>query len=125
MVLVCACHDFRGDIDAQDATLSLRSRGTGFDILRQVGRICSYRVPLRGDLLADLAMASAAPVLKPDKAAVSAEKMATRERAIAARQSLSLSPHSSITWLLIAMLQSQGQARKSNAEALSVRPKSS
>jgi hypothetical protein len=75
--------------------------------------------PLRGDLLADIAMARAAPALKPDKAAVSPETIATRERAIAtARQSLSFSPHSSSMWLLMAMLQSQGQARKSSAEAL-------
>jgi hypothetical protein len=75
--------------------------------------------PLRGDLLAHIAMARAAPALKPDKVAVSPEAIATRERALAtARHSLSLSPHSSSMWLLVAVLQGQGQARESNAEAL-------
>jgi hypothetical protein len=74
--------------------------------------------PLRGDLLAAIAMARAAPALKPDKTAVSPEA-ATRERALAtARHSLSLSPHTSSMWLLVAMLQGQGQARAPNAEAL-------
>jgi hypothetical protein len=77
--------------------------------------------PLRGDLLAHIAVARAAPA-KPDKVAVSPETMATREQALAtARHSLALSPHSSSSsslWLLMAMLQSQGQARESNAEAL-------
>ena len=45
---------------------------------------------LRDDLLADLAMARAALVLKPDKAEVSAEEMATRERA--SRHRLDLEP---------------------------------
>jgi hypothetical protein len=75
--------------------------------------------PLRGDLLARIAMARAAPALKPDKAAVSPETIAMRERALAtARRSLSLSPHTSSMWLLVAILQGQGQARASNAEAL-------
>ena len=75
--------------------------------------------PLRGDLLARIAVARAAPALNSDKAAVSPEAIATRERALAtARHSLSLSPHSSSMWLLVAMLQGQGQARASNAEAL-------
>jgi hypothetical protein len=74
---------------------------------------------LRGDLLARVAVARAAPVLKlkPDKAAVSPETIATRERALGtARRSLALSPHLSDVWLLVAML--QGQAREPNAEAL-------
>ncbi len=75
--------------------------------------------PLRGDLLADIAMARAAPALNSDKAAASPEMTATRERALAsARQSLSLAPHSSNMWLLVAMLQSRGQTRESGVEAL-------
>jgi hypothetical protein len=65
--------------------------------------------PLRGDLLADVAVARAAPVLKLGKAPPSPEIIETRERALAAaKQSLSLAPHSSSMWLLVAMLQSQG-----------------
>jgi hypothetical protein len=72
--------------------------------------------PLRGDLLARIAMARAAPVLKPDKTAVSPEAIATRERALAtARDSLASSPHASSMWLLVAMLQGQAPA---SAEAL-------
>jgi hypothetical protein len=75
--------------------------------------------PLRGDLLADVAMARAAPVLNLGKAPPSLEMMATRERALAvAKQSLSLAPHSSSMWLLVAILQSQGQTPDSVAEAL-------
>jgi hypothetical protein len=73
--------------------------------------------PLRGDLVARMAVVRAALALKPDKVIVSPETIATRERALAtARRSLSLSPHLSGAWLLVAML--QGQARESNAEAL-------
>jgi len=75
--------------------------------------------PLRGDLLADIAMARAAPVLNLGKAPPSPEIMATRERALAAaKQSLSLAPHSSRMWLLVATLQSVGSTRESAAEAL-------
>jgi hypothetical protein len=75
--------------------------------------------PLRGDLLADVAVARAAPALGAGKAPPSPEIIETRERALAsAKQSLSLAPHSSRTWLLLAMLQNQGQDRQSVAEAL-------
>jgi hypothetical protein len=75
--------------------------------------------PLRGDLLADIALARAAPVLGPNKAVTSSETATSRERALAtARQSLSVSPHSSTMWLLLATLQQQGQALGSVAEAL-------
>ena len=70
--------------------------------------------PLRGDLLADVAMARAAPALNSAKIQPSPEIVATRESALTyARQSLSLAPHSSEMWLLVAMLQNQGQARDS------------
>jgi hypothetical protein len=72
--------------------------------------------PLRGDLLADVAMSRAAPALG---APPSPEMIERRERALAsAKQSLSMAPHSSRTWLLTAMLQNQGQDRQSVAEAL-------
>jgi hypothetical protein len=75
--------------------------------------------PLRGDLLADVAVARAAPVLKLGKAPPSPEIIATRERALAAaKHALSLAPHSSSMWLLVAILQNQGQTRDSFAEVL-------
>lgn len=76
--------------------------------------------PLRGDLLADVAMAQAAPALGDSKAPPSSEMISTRERALASStQSLALSPHSSRTWLLVAMLQNQArQPAQSVAEAL-------
>jgi hypothetical protein len=75
--------------------------------------------PLRGDLLADVAMARAAPALNPGKLQASPEMVATRESALTyARQSLFLAPHSSEMWLLVAMLQNQGQAQDSVREAL-------
>jgi hypothetical protein len=75
--------------------------------------------PLRGDLLADVAMAHASPTLRLGKVTASSELLATREGALAtARQSLSLAPHSSSMWLLVAMLQTKGQARDSGAEPL-------
>jgi hypothetical protein len=68
-------------------------------------------VALRGDLLADIAMARAAPALSRGQAADPAERAAARERALAtARQSLALAPHSSGTWLLAAMLESPAEA---------------
>jgi hypothetical protein len=74
---------------------------------------------LRGDLLADVAMERAAPVINIGKAPLTAEIMATREAALAtAKQSLSLAPHSSSMWLLVAMLQSGGPRQDAAAEAL-------
>ena len=68
--------------------------------------------PLRGDLLADIAAARAAPIFKPGKVVLSPETIATRERALViAEKSLSLSPHASGMWLLMAMLLKQGQAK--------------
>jgi hypothetical protein len=75
--------------------------------------------PLRGDLLADVATARAAPVLNLGKAPPSPEMIASRDRALAAaKQSLSWAPHSSSMWLLVANLQSQEQTRDSVAEVL-------
>jgi hypothetical protein len=75
--------------------------------------------PLRGDLLADIAMARAAPVLNLGKLPALPDLVATRERALAyARQSLALAPHASRMWLLLAVLQSQAQMPDSTAEAL-------
>ena len=72
--------------------------------------------PLRGDLLADVAMARAGPALGR-KDPPSPEIVAARDRAIVlARQSLMRAPHSSRTWLLIARL--QNQAPQQLAEAL-------
>jgi hypothetical protein len=75
--------------------------------------------PLRGDLLADIALERAAPVLNLGKAPLTPEIMATREAALTkAKQSLSLAPHSSSMWLLVAMLQSGGPRQEAAAEAL-------
>jgi len=75
--------------------------------------------PLRGDLLADIAMAQAAPAVNLGKSPASSEIMAARELALAsARQSLALAPHSSGIWLLTAMLQHQARPSDSNAEVL-------
>jgi hypothetical protein len=75
--------------------------------------------PLRGDLLADIAMARANPSLDPDKAPASPEMPATRARALAsARRSLSLAPHLSRMWLLVAALRGPEQTRESDAEVL-------
>jgi hypothetical protein len=74
--------------------------------------------PLRGDLLADIAMERAASVLNLGKAPPTPEIMGTREAALAtAKQSLSLAPHSSGMWLLVAMLRSGGPKEEA-AEAL-------
>jgi hypothetical protein len=75
--------------------------------------------PLRGDLLADVAMARAAVALDPGTAADAPETIAARERALAAaRQSLSLAPHASSMWLLVAMLQSRAKSPDSIADLL-------
>jgi hypothetical protein len=75
--------------------------------------------PLRGDLLADIAMARATPAFSAGNVPPTREVIAAREPAIAtAQQSLSLAPHSSSTWLLLAMLQNQARAGNSVAEAL-------
>jgi hypothetical protein len=74
---------------------------------------------LRGDLLADIATARAAAALDPNATADAPETTAARERALAAaRQSLSLAPHASGMWLLVAMLQSRGESGNSIAELL-------
>lgn len=69
---------------------------------------------LRGDLLADIAAALArgtAPQT-PDAAAMRESALAT------AKLSLSLAPHSSATWLQLAMLQNRTQTDASGAAAL-------
>jgi hypothetical protein len=75
--------------------------------------------PLRGDLLSDIALARAVPAINQGKAPASPEIIATRESALAtAKRSLSLAPHSSRMWLLVAILQNQRQTRGSGAEVL-------
>ncbi len=73
----------------------------------------------RGDLLADMAMARAAPVLRRGQGAAPPDQEAARGQALAtAQQSLSLAPHSSATWLLVAMLQNQAEAAATGAAVL-------
>ena len=73
---------------------------------------------LRGDLLSDDALARAAPILKSGRRSVSQEMREAQQHALAlARQSVSLAPHSSRTWLLIAMLQGFGSSGQAGAEA--------
>jgi hypothetical protein len=75
--------------------------------------------PLRGDLLADLAMAQASPAVNLGGSPASSEIIAARELALAsARRSLALAPHASSIWLLAAMLQNQARPRDNNAEFL-------
>jgi hypothetical protein len=75
--------------------------------------------PLRGDLLAGLAMACAAPALGPGGGSATPQMLAMRERAARyARRSLAFAPHSSSVWLLLGMLESPGQNRSTVAEAL-------
>jgi hypothetical protein len=98
---------------SQDLTLS-DSSASG-----SMAEWAAAAAPWRGDLLADVAMARAAPALGARESPSSPEIIEARERALAsAKQSLSLAPHSSRTWLLLAMLQNQGQDRQSVAEAL-------
>jgi hypothetical protein len=74
---------------------------------------------LRGDLVGDIAMARAVPALNRGNTPEAPEKAAARERALAtARASLSLAPHSSAMWLLVAMLLSQTQTEASVAAVL-------
>jgi hypothetical protein len=75
--------------------------------------------PLRGDLLADVALARAIPVIDLGTPAASPEVLARRESALAlARQSLGFAPHDSRAWLLIAMLQAGGPSSAAATEAL-------
>jgi len=75
--------------------------------------------PLRGDLLADIAVLQAAQALSPGKVPASPDMIGMRDGALAfAKQSLSLAPHLSSMWLLVAMLQSRAEPRDSVAEAL-------
>jgi len=75
--------------------------------------------PLRGDLLADVALARAIPVIDLGTPAASPEVLARRESALAlARQSLGFAPHDSRAWLLIAMLQAGGRSSAATTEAL-------
>lgn len=74
--------------------------------------------PLRGDLLADVALARAVPVLDLGTPA-SPEMLARRQSALAlAQQSLAFAPHDSRAWLLIAMLQAGGTSSAAATEAL-------
>ena len=73
---------------------------------------------LRGDLLADIAMARAA-ALNIGNEPATPQWLATRERTLGlARQSLSFAPHASRVWLLLGLLVSQGQDQNSVAEIL-------
>lgn len=73
----------------------------------------------RGDLLTDVALARAAPALGAHKSSPSPDIIKAREGTLAlAKESLSLAPHSSRTWVLLAMLQNQGQDPQPAAEAL-------
>ena len=72
---------------------------------------------LRGDRLADIAFAYAAPARGNEPA--TPDMIAARERAEAyARRSLSLAPHASDVWLLLAMLGRQGPSQNASAELL-------
>ncbi|MDB5610600.1 MAG: hypothetical protein JWP25_7500 [Bradyrhizobium sp.] len=75
--------------------------------------------PLRGDLLSAVAFARAARLAQAGKASASSDLSTDRESTISlAKQSLSLAPYSSSTWLLLASLQAQASDRAAAAEAL-------
>jgi hypothetical protein len=75
--------------------------------------------PLRGDLLADIALARAIPVIDLGAAKPPPEVQTRRESALAlARQSLAFAPHDSRAWLLIARLQAGDPASAASIEAL-------
>ena len=75
--------------------------------------------PLRGDLLANVAMAQASPAINLGRSPASSEIIAARELALAsAKQSLARAPHSSGLWLLTAILQNQARPGDRNAEVL-------
>jgi len=79
--------------------------------------------PLRGDLLSRIAFDRSAQLLKPGSASVtdvaSPELLTARASALSfAKQSLSLAPHSSATWLLLAKLQSLASELHSAIAAL-------
>ena len=98
---------------SQDLTLS-DSSAPG-----SMAKWAAAAAPWRGDLLGDVAMARAAPALAAHKSPPSPEIILAHESALAsAKRSLSLAPHSSRIWLLLALLQNQGQDRQSAAEAL-------
>jgi len=66
-----------------------------------------------------MALAAAAPILHLGKVAMSSEMREAQQHALTlAKQSVSLAPHSSRTWLLIAMLQGLGATGEVPAEAL-------
>ena len=98
---------------SQDPTLS--DSGTSGSIAEWTPAAALWR----GDLLADVAMARAAPVLGAHKSSPSPEIIKAREGAVAsAKESLFLAPHSSRTWVLLAMLQNEDQDPQSATEAL-------
>jgi hypothetical protein len=73
---------------------------------------------LRGDLLADIAMARAAALSTGNEPATP-QWLASRERTLGyARRSLSFAPHASSVWLLLGTLQSLGPNQDSAAEVL-------
>jgi hypothetical protein len=75
--------------------------------------------PLRGDLLSAIAFARASRLAQPDKVSTSSDVSAQREDAISlAKESLSLAPHSSSTWLLLANLEQLASDRLAAVEAL-------
>ncbi len=75
--------------------------------------------PLRGDLLSNIALAFAAPILELGRVAMPSEMRQAQQHAlILAKRSVSLAPHSSRTWLLIAALQVMRSADEAGVEAL-------
>ena len=75
--------------------------------------------PLRGDLLSAVAFARAGRLAQLGKTSASSDLSAQREHAISlAKESLSLAPYSSTTWLLLANLEDLASDRPAAAEAL-------
>jgi len=75
--------------------------------------------PLRGDLLGAVGFAHAGRLAQLGKTSASSDLSAQREDAISlAKESLSLAPYSSTTWLLLANLEDLESDRPAAAEAL-------
>jgi hypothetical protein len=75
--------------------------------------------PLRGDLLSAVAFAHAGGLVRLGKTSAPSDSSAQREGAISrAKESLSLAPYASSTWLLLASLEDLGSDRSAAAEAL-------
>jgi hypothetical protein len=82
--------------------------------------LASELAPLRGDLIGDNAIALAAQALASKKIPAGSETSAIQTHAVsAARQALSIAPHLSRVWLVLAKLYNDNEPSKSEALKMS------